>query len=252
MNSRMSVFTAPLMIAAVGFAGSAVASPVTYDYSGGAVDITGLTVNGTSVLPSGSTPAISLASTSTAVLDTTDDTISFTFSQGSPSPYGIALTGVLTGTGGAALNFNSATFSLGNLVLQSLNSSGASGSLQLVSGGGGNYSFTSGVDSGIAISGGWALAGASANGNALSKGNSAFGPTDKPISGTVALSTNADQLQIDGVPLGTFTISGQTVAVTGNILFDGAPPVPLPPAVWLLGSSVGLFALPALRRSRRR
>ncbi|MGO9427095.1 MAG: hypothetical protein ACLQAR_01170 [Steroidobacteraceae bacterium] len=242
MKTRIGAI-ALLGLAALIAAGSASADGV-YSWTGGGLDFTGITVDGSSVL-SGS-PNLALTPTSSATIGGSDTTLSFAIGSGGT----INLTGTASfvGSGGKTntLNFSGATFTLSGL-------SGDSISPLSLSGSGGNYTFSSGVSNGIAISGNWSLAGATdtvgKTTTPVNVSSTAFGPNDQPISGTVALTGSSMQnLTMDGVPLGTFSVDGQSVAVTANIIFDGATPVPVPASMWLLGSALGLLSLSTMRR----
>jgi hypothetical protein len=232
---KISVLT-PTLLLALGFAGTASASPIVYDYTGGAIDITGITIDGTSVLGAGTMPAISLSGTSTATLN--GSTLSFNISQGALSSFGLCCS---VTSGSNTFGFGSSTFSLSDV-------SADSSSALTLSGGSGSYTFNTGSSDGVTLGGTWGLTGATKNGTELGTLGAAFGPNSKPISGTVAVTANSQQLQMDGVPLGNFSIDNQTVVVTGNIIFDGAQTVPIPDSVWLLFSGLGLVALILVRK----
>jgi hypothetical protein len=231
-----------VVLAAVAVAGTATAAPVTYDYTGGAVVITGITLDGVSVLPTVETPTIGYLNSSMATFDSTAPAaLTFTLAQGAPTM--ITLAGIVTKNTNT-FNLNGATVTLSGLTVDSL------GSLVATGGAGGNYAFTTGTANGVALAGNWSVAGLVANGVSVPTTGAAFGPNDKPISGSVGISLNGQDLQMDGVPLGTFTVDGQAVVVMGNVIFDGATPVPLPPAFWLLGSGLGLLRLRGRRNLR--
>lgn len=250
MDARKGIVGLVAGLAGLGAVGSASATMV-YDWTGGAVDITGITVDGTSVLSA--TTDLALASSSSATLDSPSAPTQLTFAinEGAADP-GISLSGTVsfTGSGGKTntLNFSGATFSLTGVTVDSSETLALSGSA-------GSYTFNSGSSNGVALSGNWALTGATdtvgSTTTAISASSTAFGPNDKPISGTLAVTGSGQDLEMDGVPLGTFTIDGQTVSVTGNVILD-ATAVPLPAPLWLFGSAVGLLALfPARRRTAR-
>lgn len=255
MDSRKSGIVALVAgLAGLGAVGPAAATTV-YDWTGGGADITGITVDGSSILSS--TADLALASSSTATLDspTAPTQLSFAINEASGDP-GIALSGTVTFTGSGGktntLNFGAATFTLVGVTFDSYNP--PSNSLAL-SGSAGSYTFNSGTSNGVAISGNWSLTGATdtvgSTTTAINVASTAFGPNYQPISGTLGVTGGGETLTMNGVPLGTFTIDGQTVAMTGNIILD-ATAVPLPSPWWLLGSAFGLFGLfPARGRISR-
>lgn len=211
------------------------AAPVTYQYTGGDVVITGLTVDGQQALlnPSPS-PSFNLGSGSEATIDTVADTLSFAIAQSSS-----AFTVALTGTPTAGVNLAGATFTLTNVTADSPST------LSINPQSGGGYTFAS--PNGVAITGTYNLANVTVPKGTYNSGNVNFGPNDQPFTGAATLLTSANTFEMDGVSLGNFTIDGQSVNVTGNVIFDGAP-VPLPANVWLLGSGLGLFGFCARRR----
>jgi hypothetical protein len=68
------------------------------------------------------------------------------------------------------------------------------------------------------------------------------------ITGTITTSGTA-ALQLTGITLGDITEDGTTIALKGDIVFEGSP-VPLPAAVWLLGSALGAVGIPFMKRRR--
>jgi hypothetical protein len=229
------------VVAALGLSAAAHATPVTYDYTSGSIDITGITVDGTSVLPTGSEPAIVLATTSTATLDTTADTLSFAVSQAAATT--ITLCCSFT-SGSNTFSFASADAILSSLTADSI------GSLTLTSTGSDTWSFSSGSSNGVTLSGTSSITGATENGTALGTLGPKSWSGGKPISGNIAVTANQQTLQMDGVPLGSYTVDGMPVTVTGNIIFQGNA-VPIPGTAWLLASALGLLGVLLARAQLR-
>lgn len=226
---------AVLGLGSLGLGTVAESAPVVYQYTGGDVVITGLTVDGQQALlnPSPS-PSFNLGSGSEATINTAADTLSFAIAQSSS-----AFTVALTGTPTAGIDLSGATFTLTNVTADSPST------LTLTPQSGGGYTFAS--PSGVAITGTYNLANVTVPKGTYNSGNVNFGPNDQPFSGAATVLTSADTLEMDGVSLGNFTIDGQSVSVTGNLIFDGAP-VPLPANLWLLGSGLGFLGFYARRR----
>jgi len=236
ISTRVIAAGAVLALSTLGLGSLAEAAPVTYQYTGGDVVITGLTVDGEQALlnPSPS-PTINLGSSSEATIDTAADTLRFAIAQSSS-----AFTVALTGSPKTGVSLTGATFTLANVTVDSPSM------LSLAAQSGGGYTFAS--PSGVAIAGTYNLANVTTTKGTYNSGNVIFGPNDQPFSGAATLLTSADTLEMDGVSLGNFTIDGQSVNVTGNVIFDGAP-VPLPANVWLLGSGLGLLGFCARRKA---
>jgi hypothetical protein len=103
------------------------------------------------------------------------------------------------------------------------------------------YGFTAGK---IDASGFYSL-----TGPPLTRGSTAFFGTTNSLNGQVTLS-GTDMIQLTGITLGSISLPGnQTITLKGDIVFEGATPVPLPASVWML-ASVLLFGVAFLERRR--
>ncbi|MGO9933013.1 MAG: hypothetical protein ACLPV8_14545 [Steroidobacteraceae bacterium] len=213
------------------------ATPVTYDYTNGYVVITGATVAGTSIVASGQPPLdLSLGSASQATFDTGSTPAELdSFDFVAPGSLSVNLTGALPGGG----NLNSATFVLSNVTAT------LAAPISVTSTGGSSYQING---ASVDISGTYSLDNYVNSSNVTkSIGPVKFGPNAQALGGFI--NSNGNTLELDAISLGTFTIQGQTFAVDGDIIFDGVP-VPLPGAVWMLVSGLGLLGVPFVRRHR--
>jgi hypothetical protein len=204
----------------VGFVAAAAvhAAPVTYVFSSGFVNLSA--VEGSAdLLPAGT--QINLTG-GQVTFDAAALTLpSFQFSDNVPKT--IALTGPLTGE-----NFTLVSL---NVFQDATYSSSVFGTNP--------YNFSAG---GIDASGVYSLSGTT------SRPNTAFSGTNNLLTGQVTLGT--DMFQLTGVTLGAFMRNGQMVTLKGDIVFEGAAPVPVPAAVWLFGSGLALLSFPLIARRR--
>jgi hypothetical protein len=102
------------------------------------------------------------------------------------------------------------------------------------------YGFTAGKIDGSGI---YSLSGP------VNRTSTPFAGTTNSLTGQVALS-GTDMIQLTGITLGSFVVSGQTITLKGDVVFEGATPVPLPASVWMLGSAIALFGLTLVDRRR--
>jgi hypothetical protein len=102
------------------------------------------------------------------------------------------------------------------------------------------YGFTAGK---IDASGMFSLAGP------VNQTSKPFAGTTNSLTGLVSLG-GTDMIQLTGITLGAFVVNGQTITLKGDVVFEGATPVPLPASVWLLGSALALLGLPFMERRR--
>jgi hypothetical protein len=244
----------PVLVVALAVAGPANGSTV-YDYSSGAIDVTLITIsNGSSssTLFSGSS-SFALSSGSTLTLDSPTSPTQFTFNFGDTGG-SVSLSGTYTFTGAGSntdtLNFNAATASLANSPTALNFQSGSP--ISLTPSGGGGYTFNSGTVQGT---GSASLSGVtlSVNGGTptpVAMGAKSFGPATQPLTGTLGIAGGGAQVSLNGVTLGSYVSNGQTITVSGDIIFNGMPAVPLPASVWLFGSALGFLRFGPYGRRR--
>jgi hypothetical protein len=88
--------------------------------------------------------------------------------------------------------------------------------------------------------------------NKIVAGPTAFSHDDPTLTGQITLSGNTmTNLTLNGVTLAAVTISGTPVTIAGDVEFSGVAPVPVPAAIWLLGSGLMGLSGSALVRRRR-
>jgi len=225
MKAKLSL---ALTVAIVGLAGvaTATAAPVTYDFTSGFITVSAFQGSGNTDLLAPGTElqltggqvtfdSIALTLPSFQFLDNTSQTVT-------------VVNGAFTGE---------------HITVQSWNAvpgAGYSSSAFLSSNPPPTYGFTAGP---IAASGMFSLAGP------VNQSSRSFAGTTNSLTGQVALG-GTDMIQLTGITLGSFVVGGQTITLKGDVVFEGATPVPLPASAWLLGSALALFGVAFMERRR--
>jgi hypothetical protein len=226
------------MVGLLAFAGAANASYVTYDFTGGSITVS-------ATISVGGGPAQTVLSAGTieltggdVVFDPTASSLqmlSFDLNGATTSP--MALTGIFAGD----------MLSVSGLAV-------TPGIGYSVTGFGGSNPYSFQAHS-IAATGNFALTGTKAPAP-LSGMFTENGGDNSLLAATVTLGgtgpSSWEVLGLKGVDLGSYTIgsgpTAETLILKGDINFNAATPVPLPAAIWLLVSGLGL--LPFARRTR--
>jgi len=208
-----------------GLASLADATPVTYNFTGGAADVSASWFDTTL----GVTETVMASFALTGAQATFDPTNSggpavtaFNFQDTGPA--------VLVNLVGSVLGGQSISFS--DLIL----SYADTGNLSNASGGPTAYTFSANPSAFSASA-------------SLSGGKSAmYNYADTTLTGQIQ--PTYDSITMTGIDLGTISVKGTTVTLKGDIEFNGTAPVPLPASALLLASALGFGALPLIRRRR--
>lgn len=214
-------------IAALAGAATANAAPVTYDFTSGFVTVSAFQGSGTTDLLAAGTQ-IQLSG-GQVTFDSTALTLpSFQFLDNVPQTVTVI---------GGTFSGEHITVQSWNAVPDAIYSSSAffSSSPPPV------YDFTAGK---IDASGMYSLSGP------IARGSTSFAGTTNSLTGAVTLS-GTDMIQLTGITLGVINLSGgQTITLKGDVVFEGATPVPLPASAWMLSSAMALFVLTLVDRRR--
>ncbi len=210
-----------LAVAVVGLLGAAsgvVAAPITYNFTSGSATLSLTYIGGSLLAPGSSVP---LTGTQVTFDATASQVNSFQFNAAGPSSVNGA--GLLAGT---------------TLTITNLNIVPGGGYSTLLVTGANPYNYVVGP---VAVSGTYALSG---NINVAATPFASVNPT---LAGAITLG-GVTNLTLNGITLGAFALppqlGGQTATLKADIIFNGV--VPVPAAVWLFGSGLGLLG--AMRR----
>jgi hypothetical protein len=216
-----------VIIAVAGLAGAiasgiAQSSPVTYDWTSGSITVLAINGNNGTTLGSG---VVALTAPSQVTLDTgvAMDVPSFAFDDMGTSS--AALGGALTGD----------TLTVTNLTIVPETTGYTSSAT-----GTNPYNITL---NGLAASGSYSIANAS---NVVISSGSFTNTITPTLTGAITIGPT-NSLTLNGIALDVASIGTTPVTFKADVIFDGAP-VPLPAAVWLLGSGLVALAGAALRR----
>jgi len=210
-----------------GFMSAAQATPVQYDFTGGYITlVVTYGSNGQIVQPTN----IALSGSEVTFDSTADQLTNFEFTTTGSST--IALSGML---GTQSLAGESVTLS--NL----LATPGAGYTSTAMNFSGGVYSFTANP---VNATGQYALSGSLWN-----VGTTNFNVNSPSLTGQLQIS--GDQFALNGITIASETVGSgafaQTIDLKADVVFTGTP-VPVPPALGLLASGLGLLGVARLRR----
>jgi hypothetical protein len=215
---------APALVAGLasvlGLTATAEAAPISYNFTSGTATLT-LTAGSSSLLQPGS--SVGLTSGQVTFDATALQVNSFQFQDAGPSNANGA--GPLLGT---------------TLTVSNLNIVPGAGYSTLAASGTNPYNYTVGP---VAVSGTYSLSGV------INQPATPFASVNPFLSGQITLG-GVTTLTLTGITLGSFTLppalGGQTATLKADIVFNGI--VPVPAALPLFGSALGLVGLPLMRR----
>ncbi len=208
---RNTLKLAGAVVGLFGLTNAVQAAPVTYNFTSGSAVLT-LTTSSSSLL----------APASTVILDGTQVTFdstalqvnSFQFIDNGPS--NLVGAGLFSGT---------------TLTITNLNIVPGLGYSTLAASGTNPYNYLVGP---IAVTGTFALSGA------ITQGPTAFSSVNPSLVGQITLG-GVTNLTLSGITLGSFTTPFGAATLKADVIFNGV--VPVPAAVWLFGSALGLMGV---------
>ena len=211
---RHTLTLAGAVVSLFGLAGAIQAAPVTYNFTSGTATLTLTSSLGSLLAPN----SIVLDGTQVTFDSTALTVNSFQFVDAGPSP--ISGQGVLAGT---------------TLTITNLNIIPGGGYSTLSASGTNPYNYLVGP---VAVSGTYALSGA------INQAATPFSSVNPSLAGQITLG-GVTNLSLNGITLGTFTLPAQlgggSATLKADVLFNGV--VPVPAAVWLFGSGLGLLGV---------
>ena len=211
---RLTLTLAGAVVSLFGLAGAIQAAPVTYNFTSGTATLTLTSSLGSLLAPN----SIVLDGTQVTFDSTALTVNSFQLVDAGPSP--ISGQGVLAGT---------------TLTITNLNIIPGGGYSTLSASGTNPYNYLVGP---VAVSGTYALSGA------INQAATPFSSVNPSLAGQITLG-GVTNLSLNGITLGTFTLPAQlgggSATLKADVLFNGV--VPVPAAVWLFGSGLGLLGV---------
>jgi hypothetical protein len=214
---RHTLQLAGALVSLLGIATGAQAVPVVYNFTGGTATLSLTGPGNVSLLQPGS--SVPLTGTQVTFDTSPVQVTSFLFNAAGPAA--ISGANLLAGT----------TLTVTNLIIAP-----AFGYSTLFGSGTNPYNYTVGP---VDVSGTYSLSGA------INQAATPFASTNPTLSGQVTLAGANTTLALSGITLGIFTLpaalGGGSATLKADVLFTGV--VPVPAAVWLFGSALGLMGV---------
>jgi hypothetical protein len=214
---RRTLKLAGTLVSLLAIGAGAQAAPVTYNFTSGSAALSLTAPGNIQLLQSGS--SVPLTGTQVTFDTSPVQVTSFLFNAAGPSLLNGA--GPLLGT----------TMTVTNLIITP-----GPGYTTFAGSGTNPYNYTVGP---VSVSGTYSLSGA------VNQAATPFSSLNPTLSGQVVLAGANTTLSLNGITLGTFTLppalGGGSATLKADVLFTGV--VPVPAAVWLFGSALGLMGV---------